>query len=448
MVELFHHHNHNPDQHDHGPTHEPTDPASRSLADALRVSFRLLSVIMVIVLVFYLLTGVKTIQNTQVGVKKVFGSFVGLAEPGLAYTWPFPIGSIEIVNTSEQKLDIDDFWMFETAAEKTQDLLSRSYFGGGLIPGRDGALLTGDRNLLHVGLTCRYVVRRVMDYATNVGNSAGGTDATAELIRSAVCKAAIRAAATHTADGLQRTERNAFSSEVRRLAQQELDSLNSGIDIVSVLIYKSTWPIGALQAYLEAQNAISKAEKAKDAARAEAVQLLSKAAGANYRKLVGEAGMESTAPTTTAPVTTAQAGEGDYDLIGQYAAARAAKNEPLARELMRRIDEVLRSRETSGEASKIISDAETASLATIQRVKSRANRFNQLLPKYEQTPELTLQNLWIAVREDILDSPSVEKYYLTQGGDKTVLKINRDPKIAAEILRWEKSAKTKTEGEK
>ena len=116
----------------HHPEHEvehvpsETDPASRSLADALRVSFALLTFIMVVVALFYLGTGVATIEPHQAGIKKVFGKRVGpVAREGLAYTWPFPIGEIELVSIKEQKLSIDDFWLHETPEDKTKELSAR-----------------------------------------------------------------------------------------------------------------------------------------------------------------------------------------------------------------------------------------------------------------------------------------------------------------------------------
>ena len=109
-----------------GPADKPTDAAGQSLANALRVSFKLLSVLMVIVLFFYLLTGVKSIEPYQVGIKTRFGRIIGIAEEGLAYTWPFPIGRIEIIDVKEQRLTIDVFWMAEKPEDKTKELLARS----------------------------------------------------------------------------------------------------------------------------------------------------------------------------------------------------------------------------------------------------------------------------------------------------------------------------------
>ena len=124
----------NDHDHDHQEFREPlapsraeTDPAAQSLSDALRVSFRLLSLVMVIVLVFFLLTGVKTIKQQEVGIVKVFGKpNPRPAGPGLVINWPFPIGEVDVVPVREESLLIEDFWMYETASQKTQTLLERA----------------------------------------------------------------------------------------------------------------------------------------------------------------------------------------------------------------------------------------------------------------------------------------------------------------------------------
>jgi regulator of protease activity HflC (stomatin/prohibitin superfamily) len=222
--------------------------------------------------------------------------------------------------------------------------------------------------------------------------------------------------------------------EVGMLAQQELDSLKAGVQISKVLLTNATWPIEALRTYVEAQNAVSEAEKKTNEARAEAEKILNAAAGASYRLLVGE---QEQADASTQP---ADAAEAPVNLIGQYVKALESGDGQKARQLMERIDEVLVSNDTGGEASKIIAEARSYRTATIQRVKSRADRFNELLPEYRKTPELMLQRLWATVREDILNFPTVEKFYISPGGEKTVVRINRDPDVVKEILKELKAA--------
>jgi len=405
-----------------GPPAEQVDQAGKSLTDALRVSFRLLRGIMIVVVFLFLVTGLKSVDPDEVGLKKLFGRIVGVVDEGLVYTWPFPVGDVEMIDTKERELTIDDFWMHETPEDKTKDLSSRRFSKKGLKPGWDGALLTGDRNLLHVRLKCTYVVGEPVAYTKHVSDPR-------ESVRSVVCAAAIRAAARRTADGLLRAEQKQFANEVRMEAQHRLDVLRTGISINRIELNQTTWPLRALPAYNAAQRAVSNAERRKDAALAGAIKILNAAAGPGYRKLVGDPWRRDNRSLSGAETA------GDYNLIGQYSDARSSGDMKKAQRLLRKIDEVILSRTTAGQASKIIAEARTYRTATIQRAKSRAERFMELLPEFKKNPQFMLERLWASVREEILDSPTVEKIYLTSGESKTVLRINRDSETAKQIMR-------------
>ena len=131
--------------------------ANRSLADALRLSFVLLSVGMVIVLIAFLASGFTLVRSSEIGVKLFFGRIVGegnerIVGEGLCWSWPEPIGRVEKIPTATQVIKIDDFWMYERPEEVDTPLAERTPQSPGLRPGFDGALLTGDRALVHVKL--------------------------------------------------------------------------------------------------------------------------------------------------------------------------------------------------------------------------------------------------------------------------------------------------------
>ena len=67
---------------------EAMDPANQSLGDALRLSYRLLQLGILILVVMFLFSGFETIREGYSGVKMVFGRIVGTPgseelEPGL-----------------------------------------------------------------------------------------------------------------------------------------------------------------------------------------------------------------------------------------------------------------------------------------------------------------------------------------------------------------------------
>jgi len=469
-------HNHAPGA---GPLPESSDPGSKSLAEALRVSFILLAVIMALMVVGFLLTGVQSIASNEVGIVKVFGRVVRTAQPGLTYNWPFPIGQIEIVKTDEQRMTIHDFWFNEMPEDVEKSLSEITPAEDGLRPGWDGALLTGDRYLIHVKIDCLYVVedpkafiRWVRDpYPTPIPGSEKPMeiDPKTEIIRSAVCRAGIFAAATQTAFGLQTGGKADFESQVKRLGNAILrgEAARSGerarpadptgLAITKVEVTKITWPLRARADYEAVQQAVITADRRMYAARSEAERVLRVAAGPGYEKLVGK-------PWDKAePDKGPQAKRKDANLIGRYRALRAKARgartdgesaeadrlEAQAETVLKRIDEVLLSGDIKGEASRIIAQARAYETRIKQRVQARAVEFERLLPEYKKAPAFTIARLWAVAREEIL-AAAAEKYYVSTDQGKLIVKINRDPSLVRKQLlkKLVEAAKAREEKQK
>ena len=442
-------HDAHPDHaHGHGPDDGPeryADPGGEHLAAALRTSFRLLGAIMVLGVGAFLAMGFQFVRPGEVAIRTVFGKVVGTTPEGLAYNWPAPIGRIEKVSVGERTIRIDDFWMNETREDQLQPTLrKRAIPKGGLRPGWDGALLTGDRNLLHMRLKCTYALRRLWDPAREIDPvlrfRQSISDAN-ETMRSVLCDAAIRAAALRTADGLQRTERAAFEDDVRKAAQKSLDAIPSGIGVRTVKVVNSTWPLRALPDYDAAMQAISEAETLKSKARQVAVGVLNATAGpVAAQKLVGT--LEDVVSPSSAGAAPSEPGGkiAERDLIGQYnEAVRLGRTERVG-QLIDRIENLLVSDELQGQARRILREARTARSSVIQAVKSRLDRFRKHLPAYRHNGEFALNRWWVETREEILSSPTAEKHYIPPGGPKTILRINRDPDMIRETDRaWLKS---------
>lgn len=425
MAHEQHHEHPEPDHHYDPATPSPDAPmdaASQSLSDALRVSFRLLTVIMVVVLVFFALSGFKSVEETERGVVRVLGSIQRVAEPGFVYTWPFPVGDIELVDANEQKLNIDDFWMYVRPEDRGKDFGEIRPRGEGLQPGWDGALLSGDRYLYHVRIKCTYVIRDAEAYVMTVSDAD-------ELVRSVVCRAAIRAAGKRTADRVKNV-RDEFITDVQNEAQTRLRAMGSGITITSVEVPQFTWPLRALRAFEEETAAITEKGKQMDEARGQAEKMLAATAGQEgYSQLVGQPWKDRDPGPSD---------EGEYDLIGRYERARADGNESLAKELLAKIDRLLISDITEGQASAIIEEARRYKAAVRERVAARADQFEQLLPRYLETPELFIRKHWLSTREEILSSPTMYRQYLpVLANGKTVLYLGMEGEILRAIKRQE-----------
>lgn len=421
----------------------PMDAASQSLADALRISFRLLTLLMIVVVILFLATGVKSIEPNQVGIVKIFGKQVSLARPGLTVNWPFPIGEIEIVEVGkEQKIELEDFWLHIAPKDRLKDPDDLRIVGEGLRPGWDGAVLSGDRSLLHLRLECLYTVRNPLACARQV------TDLE-EMVRSVVCAAVVHSAAERTADAVKTTATDEFLSAVRKDAQDRLDILLEATDAVMVKVTapRRLWPLRARSAYKKAQQDKSERENIRNFAIERAVNILQEAAGTNYVALVGTP-WEDPGVIPGENRGDNSAGNSPRNLIGQYAYAARSGDQSLAADLIRRINDVLakgcedpdrpgRIITTGGEAARILAEANAYRVAVVHRVRSRVRRFEQLLPEYRRNPEFMRHRLWADVREEIFNEPKIEKYFLTFGKGKVVWRISSDPEVR-EKLRLER----------
>jgi membrane protease subunit HflK len=457
--------------------------ASRSLSDALRLSFRLLSLAMIVVLGLWALSGLHRVRTGERGVRLLFGRVLGdgderVVGPGLRWSFPQPIGGIETLSTRVRSLVIKDFWMHETPEEVNTPLDDRTAPTGGLRPGRDGALLTGDRALLHVKFTVKYYTGtrkdapapdRVIDHLRNVRDGE-------ELLRSAVCNAAIRAAAHRTVEAIVTTQRREFAQEVRDLTQHGLNALGSGME-VSAIEMQATVPLAALKAFNDVISARQERAQRINDARAEANEILFGAAGEAWRELIGDPELAARKGELSRHerlevfrryvedrrADRKEAAEKQremirrFGLLNLYAGAReeegkaqdaakaaeeggqtapaakykaeTARHRAFAAEVLAEIDDVLVSGRLKGDAARRISSAKAYRGSIEEIIKAEVERFETLVDEYAKNPELVLHRLWLPVMIEIFTSPTVEKYYLTPT-QKSVLRISRDPEAA------------------
>lgn len=460
--------------HDHGHDHrhddspivpvgmspEQADTASRSLSEALSWSFKLLTGLIILVLIGFLATGVKIIGTNKVGLVKVFGRIIDEAKPGLAITWPFPIGEIEVVSTKPNDLTIEDFWMFEPLDQRTKTLSERVGIQQGLRPGWDGALFTGDKSLVHVKLECRYTIDSVRDLrqavpAKYIFKDSNREDLVVEPTRSAICEAAIKTAAVWTADRIQ-FKPGDFLAAVREAAQNRLTELHCGIRILNLTIPREgiTLPLAVRPMYNQAQAARTQKDQMIAAALTEAGNQLNGVAGGSLRKvLVGDNLLPGVANESASQP--AEAGDPETDLIGEYNKARdqadrdalkgnkegEAKAMARAERLLARIDDALTTNAAQGDVDRIIRAAATDVTTMKQALEGRTQRFDELYAQYRKDPKFMMESLWAQARQDILNDPRILKYYVNTGNGKTVITINHDPDFLKDLQRqWSSTA--------
>ena len=388
------------------------DPAGRSLAGALHTSFMLLSVIMVILLGFYLFSGVFTVGANERAVVLRFGRILGETETvsgnvldaGLHFSWPFPIDEVVLIPTREQQVEMDSFWHYESPGDAGRTQSEKRPVAKGLRPLYDGSLLTRDQSLVHVKWVVTYQVRyddtSVLDFAANVLRS-DMTDAEV-IIRSAVQDASVRAAVRFDSKAIAGGSR-LFRDDTRDTAQQILDNLHTGLSITNLTLAAHSPPLQTMDAFNAVTAAENERQKMVDAAKQQATSVRQSAAGGNW-EAIREA--IETYNRTKAPA--------DY----------------------RAIFGVLADRNTTGDAHRIIRNAERQATEMITQAQQAYDQFSKYLEAYRKNPGITVSSLWTDTEEAILSEITNVKTYVP-GNRPMVLYIGHDPTVWRRIKRLE-----------
>jgi membrane protease subunit HflK len=172
---------HDHDHHEHDPAPpapETQDAGSQALAEALRSSFAIVKIVMVLMVVAFFASGFFQVGPAERAVILRFGKPVGtgqkaLLNAGLHWSFPYPIDDVvKIPITESQKVRSTTGWWFTTPEQElTGDDQTAS---GSLNPAVDGYVLTADRNIIHVRATIYY---HIDDPIRAVFGFAGGTNA-------------------------------------------------------------------------------------------------------------------------------------------------------------------------------------------------------------------------------------------------------------------------------
>lgn len=398
------HHLESGDGHDHDHAlhvldEEPLDPASESLSNALRASFRVLKFVMLIVAVLFLLSGVKRVDTREVAIKTTFGRQDGTLGPGLQWALPYPIQDIIRVSTITKSLPVDAFWLRLSDADKTKQLSELYPRGSGLDPAVDGALLTGDRGMMHLLCRVLYNIRDASLYVTNV------TDEEA-LIRMVVQNAAVAESARTTADVVLKDPKE-LARQIQIRAQAHLDELGSGIAIQDVLADKSYYPLQVKEDFL----AVSSAENKQR-------ELIQNALAERSKKLNGVAG---------------EAWEPLYEQIQRLEQIESSAQRD---EVLATIGQIL-TQDATGEAGGKIKLAEQERERIVAHVLGEIEPFKAWLEAWKRDPQLVEQQLRQKMLGDLFSQVGVSKWFLPVGDKNIVLWLNADPIEARERVREE-----------
>lgn len=436
--------------HTPAPAPLPADAVTRSMNEALGVSFRILHYVMLALAVVFLFSGWFNVREGEVAVRTRLGRLLGepgeqVLDPGGPYfAWPAPLDEVVRVPTVVQRLSIDrTFWFDQPPQDQGKPIDQLAPGGGGLVPAKDGSLLTGDQNLVHGKWTALYQIRRedAADFVQNVST----LEHADRIVRFATEQAIVGITASTSADDFVRGQID--RSAARRFLQRTLDSLHSGITVTELLLSQPTPPLAVRQAFLEVSQAESEKAEKIEAAEREWSRIHKEVAGAacealvlaidEYEQARREGDVQHTALLERV-IDEMLEGQPLREAMGPWLAAEADPH------LRRQIVALAGDDRVSGTASQIIHQARSYRTQVVTRIKAEADRFTRLLPKYQEHPRLVLDRLWSDARQAIL-SGDVETIYLPDDQTKTLLlEFNPDP--AVRRRREQEQYKLRVEG--
>ncbi|MHC4184913.1 MAG: SPFH domain-containing protein, partial [Planctomycetota bacterium] len=118
--------------------------AGRSLSEALRVSFIILKIIMIVLVLVFLASGFRTVGSDEKALVLQFGKINRVLKPGPHWVFPYPIEEIIKIPVGKKvNLAIGSFWYFQTPDEMLPaGPRTRPRINSALDPVRDGYCVT------------------------------------------------------------------------------------------------------------------------------------------------------------------------------------------------------------------------------------------------------------------------------------------------------------------
>ena len=400
---------------------EKNDKAYRFLSDALKASFTLLKIIMVVLLVLFLFSGLQTIDPYEKALVLTFGKISGegearILEPGLKWVLPYPIQEIVRIPVGKKtNLVLESLWYYERPGDKLPGgPKARQNFGPTLNPLVDGYCLTqgekqetsagqADYNIVHTKWQLTYQITNpelfYKNAYVNFENIEAGQnyadvieESIKPMLQALLADAVVSTVVHYTIDDVLFRQIGAITDHVKRSMQKRLNHVDSGITVVSIQLDDQAPPRQVADAFWASIQAANTRET------------IIKAAQSYYDKSLNEAG----GPVAEQLLSVIEDKTADPKYTEQLWSQLA------------------------GEAQNVMAKAQAYRTRVVENAKANADYFRSLLPEYRKRPKLVVQKIWQDTVQEVFDNAD-EKMIIqpTKGtkGKEIRISINRDPAI-------------------
>ena len=228
MSEHSHHHHDHSHEHPHPAPDTPVDSGSQALAEALRSSFAIVKVVMVLLVVVFLASGFFQVGPQEQAIILRFGKPVGegkgvLLGPGLHWSLPYPIDEhVKVPITGLQQVRSTTGWYATTDVQEAAG--TEPPPGPSLNPIADGYVVTADGNIIHLRATVFYRIEDPIRYEF------GFTNAT-KVVQNMLNDALLQTAAQFKVDEILTTDVARFNDAATLRVRQLLEQNNVGVSV-------------------------------------------------------------------------------------------------------------------------------------------------------------------------------------------------------------------------
>jgi len=262
-----------------------------SLQHALRAHRRLATRILLLGTGLYLLSGVYSVKNNEVGVCVRFGRVIDRgATSGIHYALPWPIDRVEKVPVrAVQRLAIDDFLAGDTAGTTASVFRAMTQL--------DSFCVTGDNNVVNVGCAIQYVISDPSAFLFR-------PTAPETLLRAIACNSMIRCLGAMEVDRALTLGGQRIKESIHTDMNQKLVELGLGLTVVAVDLQPvrppqpvQTYFDDVVNAKIDGRKAVSQAEADQNErlarARADSARLVQQAEAYRVTKVAEAQGKAS-----------------------------------------------------------------------------------------------------------------------------------------------------------
>ncbi|MCF7793950.1 MAG: FtsH protease activity modulator HflK [Candidatus Cloacimonetes bacterium] len=206
---------------------------------------RILTIVIIIAVAIFILTGLYTVNPEELGVIQRFGKYVVSTEPGLHFKIPFGVDKLTKVKVKEV---FKEEFGFRTMRAGVKSQFSRRNFDV------ESVMLTGDLNIADVEWIIQYRIKDPVRYLFNVRNVEETIrDLTESVIREVV--------GDRSVDEVIVLNRKEIADEAEILLQKELNYYKAGVEVVTINLQNVNPPERVRPAFNEVNSAKQEKER-------------------------------------------------------------------------------------------------------------------------------------------------------------------------------------------